>query len=225
LIFLRNKEASVEDLTEQLKEWSGNFGIEYTDRNTRTLKEQEEQYIKNYGVTRISMNEEFLSGMDKDIKILEVGCNIGNQLVLLKQMGFTRLYGIEISDYALEIAKRRKETEGISFIKGSAFDIPFKDASFAMVFTSGVLIHISPDDIKKAIFEIHRCSGNYIWGFEYYAEDYQEVTYRDHKELLWKTDFARMYTDNFMDLRLSREKKYTYLEDEKLTDQMFLLEK
>lgn len=213
------------NLTEQLKKWAGEFGKEYTERNRFTVSELEEVQRQKFGVTRREMNEDFLSGLSRDIKVLEVGSNIGTQIVILKDMGFKYLFGLEISDYALEVAKRREETEGMSFIKGSAFDVPFKDGFFDLVFTSGVLIHISPDDIKKTVSEIYRCSSRYIWGFEYFAESYQKVTYRGHEDLLWKTDFAKLYTENFPDLKLLKEKKYPYLADSSLVDQMFLLEK
>lgn len=215
----------MDHVTGQLKKWSGEFGKEYTERNPLTIQDMENSYKRKFGITRKNMNEEFLSNLDKDMKILEVGCNIGNQLVLLKEMGFKNLHGIEISDYAFEIAKRRTENEGISFIKGSAFDIPFKDEFFDMVFTSGVLIHISPDDIKKAVSEIHRCSKKYIWGFEYYAERYQRVTYRGNKDLLWKADFVKIYIEYFPDFKVIKEKKYTYIENKTMQDQMFLLGK
>ena len=94
-----------------------------------------------------------------------------------------------------------------------------------MVFTSGVLIHISPDDIIRAVSEICRCSSKYVWGFEYYAESYQEVLYRGNKNLLWKTDFAKLYMDNFSSLRLVKEKKYVYPDNKDLQDQMYLLGK
>jgi len=94
-------------------------------------------------------------------RVLEVGCNVGNQLLLLKEMGYTNLWGIELQDYAVEIA--RKRTSGINIVKGSAFDIPYKDAFFDLVFTSGVLIHIPPDHINKVLDEIYRCTNRYIY--------------------------------------------------------------
>lgn len=124
---------------------------EYTNRNRLTIQEMENYYKKTFGRTRSDMNEEFLSGLDRDIKILEVGSNIGTQLILLRKQGFKNLFGLEIFDYALEIAKRRDETEGIYFIKGSALDIPFKDGFFDLVFTSGVLIHIS-GELQEAVY-------------------------------------------------------------------------
>ena len=156
-------------------------------------------------------------------RILEVGCNVGNQLLLLKKMGYPNLWGIELQDYAVEIA--RKRTSGINIVKSSAFDIPFKDSYFDLVFTSGVLIHISPDDIDKALDEMYRCTNKYIWGFEYYSGGYQMVNYRGSNNLLWKTDFAKLFLDRFPDLKLVREERYPYLEDKTLVDQVFLLKK
>jgi len=120
--------------TQEEEVWSGEFGKEYTDRNIMSPDELDQLYVDNYGVSRTEMNEEFLTGLDID-RILEVGCNVGNQLLLLKEMGHTNLWGVELLDHAVEIA--RKRTSGINIVKGSAFDIPYKDGFFDLVFTSG----------------------------------------------------------------------------------------
>ena len=208
--------------TPQLQHWQGEFGKDYTDRNTLTLDGMDELYRSNYGLTRTALNEEFLGDFDRSVKILEVGSNIGNQLLLLQKMGFENLYGIEIGSYAVQCSK--DNTSGINIIQASAFDIPFKDKYFDLVFTSGVLIHISPSDIQKALSEIHRCTNKYIWGFEYYADTYTEVTYREHESLLWKTDFAKLYLDSFDDLDLVSEKRVKYLGEDNI-DSMYLIKR
>jgi pseudaminic acid biosynthesis-associated methylase len=200
----------------------GAFGKEYTDRNAHTLEELDELYRKNYGISDTELNREFLGDLDRSIKILEVGSNIGNKLLNLQKMGFRNLYGIEVNSYAIEQAKAN--TTGINIIQANAFDIPFKDGYFDLVFTSGVLIHIAPTDIEKALKEIHRCSREYIWGFEYYADTYTEVKYRGHDNLLWKTDFVSLYLELFDDLELVKEKRLKYLENENV-DTMFLIRK
>jgi len=208
---------------EQLKEWKNEFGKNYTDRNYMTVKEMDSLYKINYGITRTELNNEFLKDFDKNIKILEVGSNIGNQLLCLQNMEFKNLYGIEPQLYATELSK--KNTKSINIIEGNAFDIPFKDNYFDLVFTSGVLIHINPNNISKALDEIYRCSNSYIWGFEYYApEGYKMIQYREKEELLWKTDFSKLFLDRFPNLCLMRKKivKYTNSENE---DVMYLLKK
>lgn len=97
-------------------------------------------------------------------------------------MGFNDLYGVEINSYAVEFLKAK--SKGINIVHNSAFDIPFKDGYFDLVFTSGVLIHIHPKNIRKALREIHRCARKYIWGYEYYSGHYTEVPYRRQSGLL-----------------------------------------
>lgn len=208
--------------TVQLKKWTGDFGKKYTERNVCSPIKLDNFYRNNYGITRTELNRLFLRGVDRSARILEVGCNVGDQLFCLQKMGFKNLYGIEPQEGAVEFA--RKRTPGINIIKGNAFDIPFKDRYFDVVYTSGVLIHISPKDIKKAISEIYRCSKEYIWGFEYYAKKYEEILYRGHRNLLWKTDFTKLICYAFRDLKVKKVKYLKYSGNDNV-DVMYLLRK
>ena len=163
--------------SKQTQAWLSHFGVEYTDRNLMTTTEMNLMYKKQYGVSRFDMNKEFIGGLDRDIKILEVGANIGLQLMFLQQLGFQNLYGIELSSYAIELSKEK--TKNINIIQGNALDIPFKDKCFDLVFTSGVLIHINPEELYIVMREIHRVTKTYIWGFEYYADKYTQIKYRE----------------------------------------------
>lgn len=209
-------------MNQQLEKWAGDFGQEYTDRNRSSLNAMEKLYKHHFGITRAEMNQQFLGRLDRSLRILEVGCNIGNQLLCLQRMGFNNLYGIEPQDYAVELAKKR--LRDIQVIKGDIFDIPFKDDFFDLVFTSGVLIHISPKNIKRALKEIYRCSRKYIWGYEYYSDKYEEISYRGERNLLWKTDFARIFKETFPDLKLVKVEHFKYLNNDNW-DMMFLLKK
>ena len=208
----------------QLKEWEGEFGSEYTKRNLYTLPEFDELHMSKHGITRSEAVEPFLGRLSRDMKILEIGTNVGLELKLLANMGFKHLYGIEINDDAIDISKKITQGLPIYIVKGSAFDIPYKDEYFDLVFTAGVLIHISPRYIKDALKEIYRVAKKYIWGNEYYAEEYEEVLYRGKKDLLWKTNFSKLYIDSFDDLKLVKEKRMKYFDTEKITG-IFLLKK
>lgn len=204
--------------TEQMKFWKGNFGNEYISRNIGNF---DKLYKKQYGISRSALNAEFLQMLSKDAFILEVGCNVGNQLKTLQKAGFSSLFGLEINKKALQTARKNKE---LSLVEGSAFDIPFKDIFFDLVFTSGVLIHISPDDLPKAVDEIYRVAKKYIWCFEYFSEKCEEVVYRGHNNRLWKNNFLNIFLERHPDLKIIRQKKIKYLENENV-DMMFLLEK
>ncbi len=209
--------------TKQMQEWTGQFGKEYTDRNALTLEEMELMYKERYGITRTEMNSKFIGDLNRDMKVLEVGSNIGNQLLLLQKAGFKNLYGIELQSYAVELSKSR--TKDINIIQGSAFDIPFKDGFFSLVFTSGLLIHIAPQGITGVLDEIFRCTDRYIWGFEYYSDVHTSIHYRGHTSLLWKANFPQLFLARFRNLRMIKEEHFKWLDNDQNTDSMFLFEK
>jgi len=215
LEFLRKKM-----LNKQEKIWKNTFGDGYTERNALNILSFEQLYHQRYGKTRRSLNEDFIGNLDRSSKILEVGSNVGNQLLILRKMGFSNLFGIDINQSALELAKQRN----LTVIYGSVLDIPFRDNFFDLIFTSGLLIHIPLEEIHRAISEIYRCTNQYIWGLEYYADKFTEIKYRGHSDLLWKANFSQLYFDSFSNLELIREKQLKYLNGEN-EDRMFLLKK
>lgn len=206
----------------QMAAWSGPFGRAYTDRNALTVEQLDERYRRDFGITRTELNERFLEGIDRSARILEVGCNVGLQLQALQRLGFADLHGVELQAYAVERARAR--TSGIRVVQGSAYHLPFRDDGFDVVFTSGLLIHVSPFDLGAVMNEIHRCSRRYVWGLEYWAPAFAEVEYRGERELLWKGDYARTYLERFDDLTLVRGEKLRYADSENV-DHMFLLER
>jgi len=210
--------------TDQTKIWTSDFGKEYSSRNLyKSIEDHNLSYIDFYGKTKDELNKEILSNLPKSLKILEVGSNVGFQLASLQRFGFSNLCGIEIQRDCVDVAK--KLWKGIDIIQASGFDIPFKDNHFDLVFTNNVLIHISPDDINIVLKEMNRVSSKYIYGFEYYSEEYESVEYRSHKDLLWKTDFEKLFLNNFTELKSIFSKKYPCLNFEGNTDKAYILEK
>jgi pseudaminic acid biosynthesis-associated methylase len=203
--------------------WAGNFGEEYTNRNVYNPKELDELYTNRYGASRTEMNCHFLKDISKDAQILEVGCNCGNQLLALEQQGFYNLTGIEINPKAADLARTRTHSPHPIFT-GSALDLPFINNYFDVVFTSGLLIHINPMELIKVMGEIARVSKEYVWGFEYYSQGQTEVVYRGKTDVLWKNDYALMYS-LYCDLKLVEEKFYYNEGNKKLADHMFILRK
>jgi len=212
--------------TEQEKFWGENFGKEYSDRNSwQSDTEWDQFYISNWGSTKLEINNSVLSGISRDIKILEVGCNIGMQLKGFQRMGFQNLYGIELQQYAVE--KSKFVTKHVNIIQGSGFDIPFRDNYFDLVCTNGVLIHIAPKDHIRIMSEIYRVSNRYIFGWEYFAPEITDIIYRGNTGYLWKANFAKIYQDYYPDLKVVKTVHFPYVsENEKGNiDEVFLLTK
>lgn len=208
--------------TKQLQTWQGDFGKSYTDRNMMTAEGADRLCLRDCGILRSDLYKEMLQGLGIK-RILEVGCNIANQLMLFQKIGYSDLWGLEPQEYAAELA--RKRTEKINIVRASAFDIPFRDNFFDLVFTSGVLEHIAPEDLDLAMSEIYRCSRKYILGFETYVpEGCKMIDYRGNKDLLWRANYSKMFSGKFPDLKLVKEKTFKYRPTGEL-DSIYLLEK
>jgi hypothetical protein len=75
--------------------------------------------------------------------------------------------------------------------------------------------------------EIYRCSSRFIWGFEYYSDKVSEIIYRGNAGVLWKADYASIFTNNFPDLNIVKKRLYPYINasENGNTDCMYLLAK
>ena len=184
----------------QAAAWRGAMGQAYTDRSPHDAEALNALYVRTYGVSAQALNELILVGLDRSMRVLECGANVGAQLLLLEKMGFSQLYGLEIQYRAASQASPR-----FHYTQGSILHLPYRTGAFDLVFTSGVLIHVAPGDIPQALAEMWRVSGRYIWGHEYYAPDFQEVTWRGRRGQLWRGDYAGLFLEMFPDLKLKRQ--------------------
>ena len=211
--------------TEQTKFWEGEFGKSYTNRNTLNHEDWNQSYVEKYGITKLELNNRLIGHLPKDSKILEVGCNTGQQLEGLQRQGFSQLYGIELQWYAVEQA--RSLLEQVNILQGSGFDLPFRDRYFDLVCTNGVLIHIAPDDLPTIMEEMYRSSNRYIMGFEYYANEVTEINYRGNQGFMWKADYAQLFQNQFPDLKVVKKEVVPYIVEAERgnEDCLYLLEK
>jgi len=176
----------------QLQQWTGDFGNQYIERCPAS--EDALRSIKPFWRD--------ILGLTKPGKILEVGANIGINLRAIAELTDAELFAIEPNARARtklieDGVVHRENVRG-----GSAQSIDFRDGVAELVFTSGVLIHISPDDLLQACKEIHRCSSRYIGCIEYFSDKPEMIHYRGHDDLLFKRDFGAFWLDNFPDLKI-----------------------
>lgn len=211
--------------TKQEKLWRGNFGEQYTERNTfASLEEFNQIYVDRFGLTKAELIQRSLGDLIyNDARILEVGANVGYQLLNLQKAGFKRLFGVEIQREAIE--KGKAYHKNIDIVEGTALDVPFKDEFFDLVFTETLLIHISPNNLNKALDEIYRCTRKFIWGFEYFSELDIEVEYHGHAQMVWKANFSQKFLRRFPDLDLIKEERLRYLNERDKLASLYLLQK
>lgn len=88
------------------------------------------------------------------LRLLDVGCGSGVLLYLMKENieGNLEFYGIDLSEEALEIA--RKKMPGETFQKASAYALPFPDNYFDIIVSADVIEHLVHP--RKMLDEIRR---------------------------------------------------------------------
>jgi len=146
---------------EYQSKWGSEFGNDYQARNS--IKKDDRHKIWFTLLNNLGL---------KDIKsALEVGCSRGHNLHAIRQATGADVVGIEINEKAI------KERYVNSIVRGSAYDLPFIDSQFDLVYTAGVLIHLS--DTEKAMKEIYRVSSQYILSIEYFDDKDREISYRN----------------------------------------------
>jgi ubiquinone/menaquinone biosynthesis C-methylase UbiE len=98
-----------------------------------------------------------LMGFDKfrDARLLEIGCGMGTDLLQFARGGAC-CTGIDLTPRSIEITRHRFQlyNEDGAFMISDGEHLPFRDESFDVVYSNGVLHHTP--DTAGAIREVHR---------------------------------------------------------------------
>ncbi len=175
--------------TEQEKFWAGEFGDNYISRNMD----------KKMLATKVSLWSTILQRGGTITNCLELGTNIGLNIAALGTL-FPNLdmYGIEINQKAAEECSKLGR---VTVYNESILDFS-TEKLFDLVFTSGVLIHINPDELPNVYDKMYNLSSKYVVIAEYYNPTPVDVNYRGNTGKLFKRDFAGEMMDRHPDLKL-----------------------
>jgi len=181
--------------SEQLKAWEGGFGGDYHVRN---------HWADIRPRTRLWAE---ILGDIQPREILEVGAGTGTNLMALSAITGAGLLAMEPNAGARGILDQIPVIDGqgcrIGVFDGTAANLgEFVANEIELVFTSGVLIHIPPDELDAALDEIYRVSSRYIACIEYFAAEPEMKKYRGRDNLLFKRDFGGYWMDRYPDLKV-----------------------
>jgi pseudaminic acid biosynthesis-associated methylase len=202
--------------TEQEEFWTGEFGNEYTDRNSK------DKYLV---ASNISLFAKAFQQVGKPESLIEFDANIGLNLMAIKLLfPSIKLNAIEINKKA---ATELGEVIGDKNIfNGSILEYE-PEKKFDIVLIKGVLIHINPEMLPAVYERLYKSSKKYIMICEYYNPVPVTVNYRGHSDRLFKRDFAGEMLDLYPDLKLS-DYEFIYKRDRAFPQDdatWFLLEK
>lgn len=137
--------------------------------------------------------------------VLEIGCNVGRNLNYLREAGYTRLSGVEISSNALAMLRQTypQLAEQATLYNAPIEDVITKwaDNQFELVYTMAVLEHIHTD--SEWIFaEMARIASRYIITIE----DEHGVTERhfprNYKPIFEALGFRQIYESDCIEAGL-----------------------
>ena len=158
--------------------WAGPFGDAYTRRNATVGAGRERFWhgiIERYEIATV----------------LEVGCNVGANLRAIAATADA--CGIDLNESAIRTLNA--ERPDIPAQVSDASSLPFADASFDLVFTMGVLIHVPPEMLELVTGEIVRCSRRYVLAGEYFSATPEVIPYRGEDRALFRRDFGAFYSE------------------------------
>ena len=175
--------------TEQEEFWSGEFGNSYAERNASDGDR----------IAKQIMFSQMIRNVPRIQSVVELGCNIGLNILALKAINSNfEVAGYEINKKAVIKAKEWNVGE---IYEESVITKIVSSKEYDLSFTSGVLIHINPDELGMVYDNLFNLSKKYILIVEYYNPTPVMVEYRGHAGKLFKGDFAGEMIDRF-DLKL-----------------------
>ncbi|WP_299395039.1 pseudaminic acid biosynthesis-associated methylase [Pelagibius sp.] len=180
----------------QVDLWSSEFGFEYAQRGGNQISADSlRATMRNWA--RVLQT----TASRAPQSVLEVGCNIGQNLVALSHF-VEQVKGVEPNEQVCEMARSQPQLKHADIRCGHGGDLPLDDNSVDLVFTAGVLIHVAPDHLGKVVDEIVRVSRRYVVCIEYFSPDPVEIPYRGMEGFLFKRDFGSYYLERHPQLRV-----------------------
>ena len=112
----------------------------------------------------------FKKYINKDSKILDLGCGAGRTTINLFKNGYTNIIGLDIADKLIEFAKEysKKNSLDIDFVVGDATKLNYEDNTFDVVIFSFNGMQCIPGlenrrNVLKEVYRVLKPGGYYIF--------------------------------------------------------------
>lgn len=185
------------------EKWGNSFGTDYQNRNASNWPS-----IKNrsrlFGDVLMAMesaNKANPSPAPFPTSVIEVGGGAGDNLRAIDMIYERSRAPIKLMSCDPHDMARKAMADVASAVPGTLAALPFGDGAADLVFTSGVLIHVPPPELDRALSEIHRVSKRWILSIEYFNPTPDEVPYRGQAGMLWRRDWGEAWMAKFPDLK------------------------
>lgn len=183
--------------------WAGGWGNSYQERNASNWGS-----IKN----RSRLFGDIFHAMETASKatpslpafpasVIEVGGGAGDNLRAIDMIYERSRQPVRLMSCDPNEAARKAMADVATVLPGDLSQLPYSDDAADLVFTSGVLIHVPPTDLDRALSEIYRVSKRWVLSIEYFNAVPDEVLYRGQSGMLWRRDWGEAWLAKFPDLK------------------------
>ena len=116
---------------------------------------------------------------------------MGINLHALNNLIDATMYAVEPNESARKILSQSGVLPSECVFDGIGSNIPLEDGAVELSISSGVLIHIAPENLLQTYRELYRVSSKYIATIEYFSDQPEAISYRGYKNKLFKRDFGQ----------------------------------
>lgn len=174
-----NKDLSDEEL------WSGVFGVQYTTKFYVDWRE------------RIPFMKKILERTGAK-EILDVGTNAGWNLRAIRSADIdTKIEGLEINEHVAITAASMGFIVHVGAARFVGGNFPL---GYDLVITSGVLIHVPPNQLEQTMKSIFGASREWVLAIEYAAEEEKVIRSHDEVPRTWARPYGQLYQNLGLEL-------------------------
>ena len=182
----------------------------YKQINKKSLNEFNAFVYARYQIELELIIKILIAKKSQNMKILDVGCGDGVILYLLNQKlknENMELYGIDSSDLALKIAKR-KIPRGI-FKIAEVYNLPYEDNFFDLIISSDVIEHVlRPDKMLSEIKRVGKDNSHVVIGTPIRITE--KPLDKMHQHEYFPNEYKTLLSEYFSDIRIIQSHKLVY---------------
>ena len=171
--------------------WQGEFGNRYHRDNIASAAQIEKRVQLWERI--LAPTDTFHHGDKRPKVILEFGAGLGHNIRALRKLWpSVDFLAVEPNPAAAEELRKMN----VEVDECAAKDTVFSNNCADLTLTSGVLIHVHPDDLLESMANIFDTSRKWIACLEYYSKEPETKTWRG-RPALFKRDWGGYWLDNF----------------------------
>ena len=191
------------------------YKIKGANYHYKQINKKNRSYFNAYVYARYQIELELILKImkikkPKVVRILDVGCGDGVILYLLNKIckkDKLELYGIDSSEIALKIAKRKNPD--VNLKTADVYDLPFEDNFFDLIVSSDVLEHVlNPEQMLSEINRVGKDNSYVIFGTPIRITE--KPLDKMHQHEYFPNEYKTMLCKQFKNVRIIQSHKLFY---------------